>query len=63
MFKLGDTVKWKAAGKVSRLDGVKGQIVEGTVIEIYADGDELRIEKNYDSIVPNATLDFEQVIK
>ena len=63
MFKLGDIVKWQGAGKVSRLDGVLGQIVEGTVIEIRLEFKELRIEKNYDSIVPNATLDYAQVIK
>jgi len=33
-FKVGDKVKWKAAGKVARLEGKAGQIVTGVVTSL-----------------------------
>ena len=37
-FKVGDRVKYKAAGKVARLEGMSGKIVEGTVRGTLEDG-------------------------
>jgi len=31
---IGDTVKWRGAGKVSRLEGKRGQIVSGKITSI-----------------------------
>ncbi len=61
-FKIGQTVYWKAAGKVSRLDGVRGTIVGGVILAIDTDCKTLTVEKDYDSIVPKASLGFDEAI-
>jgi hypothetical protein len=60
-FRIGQKIRWKAAGKVSRLDGVRGTIVSGVILGI--DGDSLTVEKSYDSIVPMASLDFDSILE
>lgn len=37
MYKVGDRVMYKAAGKISRLEGKTGQWVPATVVRIEAD--------------------------
>jgi hypothetical protein len=61
-LKVGQWVCWKAAGKVSRLDSVAGTIVRGRVIEIDTDRGQVIVMKGYQSIVPRASLDLDQVI-
>ena len=53
-FKVGQRICWKAAGKVSRLDGVAGEIVSGVIESI--DGQDLRVKKDYSSIIPSAVV-------
>ena len=59
-IKIGDTVTWKAAGKVSRLDGVKGQLVNGVVTEI--EGNDVTVLKNYDSVIPLGLVEMCDIV-
>lgn len=39
IFKVGQTVEYKSAGKVARCEGKAGQMVRGRVTQIYDDND------------------------
>lgn len=60
-IEIGDTVMWKAGGKVSRLDGVAGKTVYGTVESIDGSGD-IHVRKDYESMVPKARLELDQIL-
>lgn len=60
LAKIGQQVKWKAAGKVSRLDGVKGKVVSGKVVSIENDG--VTALKDYASLVSLGKVAFEDLV-
>lgn len=65
-IKVGQQVTWKAGGKVSRLDGVKGKWVTGVVTEISDNlcpelGRTVTVRKHYKSIVPLGMISISDV--
>ena len=61
-YKEGDTITFKASGKVSRLDGVAGTHVKGVIVYVDTANNEVHVEKLYESLVENAAVPFEQII-
>ena len=60
LFKVGQKVEWRAAGKVSRCDGVAGTLVTGTVVQVYPINRDLRVRKDYDSLCECGIVSFDQ---
>ena len=58
-FEVGDEVLFRAAGKVSRSDGVEGNWMPGVVTQ--TKGRNVFIKKSYDSLVENAVADMDEV--
>jgi len=59
-FKIGQKVKWRAAGKVSRCDEVAGTLVTGTVEQVYPISRDLVVRKDYDSLCKCGIIRFDQ---
>ncbi len=68
-YHVDQRVSWKAGGKVSRLEGVAGQVVWGTVVAVHADRSTLGVTP--DHRLPklatfhglDASVEFSQIIQ
>jgi hypothetical protein len=62
-LQAGQQVSWVAGGKVSRLDGVAGQVVTGTLVDGIVDSDGcVSVKKSYKSLSPIGSVGVDQIL-